>query len=163
MKKIIIAVSLVISILIVSQAMAFSPGRMNGGWNTNLKLTAAQSVRLNTLRQKFQRDTLELRKKIMAERLEFHTLFSQVNIDEDKTRASHEMLLALQRSFKKKRFDHRLAMRKILTPEQLAMLPNRCCFKGGGGMGLHRGSGKGHGRHRDQGMKNGSFRRPSNN
>jgi Spy/CpxP family protein refolding chaperone len=161
MKKILIAVSLVISMLIVSQAMAFNPGRINGGWNTNLKLTAAQSARMATLRQKFQRDTLELRKKIMAERLEFHTLFSQVNIDENKVRASHETLLSHQKTFREKRFDHRLAMRKILTPEQLAMLPNRRCFKGGGGMGL--GSGKGHGRHHGRGMKSESFRRPGHN
>jgi len=169
MKKIIIAVSLAISVLIVSQAMAFNPGRMGGCWNTNLKLTTAQSAQMNTLRQKFQRETLELRKKMLGERLEYRTLLSQPNADESKLRKSYESFLSLQKAFQEKRFDHRLAMRKILTPEQLAMLPAGRCGNRRGHNGMGHGFRHGHGMMGGQGMMNGqgmrsgTFHRPCDN
>ena len=169
MKKIIIAVSLAISLLIVSQAMAFGPGRMGDFWNTNLKLTTAQSAQMNTLRQKFQRETLELRKKILVERLEYRTLLSQPNADESKLRKSYESFLLLQKAFQEKRFDHRLAMRKILTPEQLAMLPAGRCGNRMGRNGMGHGFRYGHsmmggqGMMKRQGMRSGAFHRPCDN
>lgn len=162
MKKIIIAVSLVISLLIVSQAMAFGPGGMGACWNANLTLTAEQSAKVTSLRQKFQSETFELRKKLMVKRFEFRTLFSQPNVDESKLKKNHEELLSLQKALQEKRFDHRLAMRKILTHEQLVMLSNRQGFMGGSAM-MDRGFRNGHCGRYGQGIRSGYFCRPCDN
>ena len=153
MKKTIIAISLIMSLLMVSQVMAWGPrngnSAMNGmgmGWMSNLNLTQDQKVKLAELRQNILKETTTTRSKLAALRIEFRTLFAQQNAVEAKLKAMHAEMLALQKKLQEKRFEFRLAMREVLTPAQLAMLSQGRRFMGGRGMG----SGymrQGHGRH----------------
>ncbi len=153
MKKTIIAISLIMSLLMVSQVMAWGPrngnSAMNGmgmGWMSNLNLTQDQKVKLAELRQNMMKETTTTRSKLAALRIEIRTLFTQQNADEEKLKAMHSEMLTLQKKLQEKRFTYRLAMRKILTTQQLAMLSQGRGFIGSHGMG----SGfmrKGHGRH----------------
>ena len=113
---------------------------------SNLNLTQDQRAKLAELRQNFLKDTTETRSKLAATRIEFRSLFAQ-GADEKKLRALHVKMLDLQRKLQEKRFEFHLAMRKILTPGQLATLSQGRGFMGGHGM---MGSGfmkRAHGRH----------------
>lgn len=152
MKKKSITISLILSLLIVSQVMAWGPRNgnpaMNGmgmGWMSNLNLTQDQNVKLMELRQNFLKETTETRSKLAAMRIEFQSLFAQQGADEEKLKAMHTKMLDSQRKLQEKRFDFRLAMRKILTPAQLAMMSQGCGLMGGDGMGPGT-MGRGHGR-----------------
>ncbi|RTZ91829.1 MAG: hypothetical protein DSY91_04515 [Deltaproteobacteria bacterium] len=153
MKKTIIALSLIMSLLMVSQVMAWGPRNgspaMNGtgmGWMSNMNLTQDQKVKLVELRQNFLKETTETRSKLAATRVEFRSLFAQQGADEEKLKAMHARMLDLQRKLQEKRFAFRLATRKILTPAQLAMMSQGRSPMGGHGMGPGT-MGRGHGRH----------------
>ncbi len=117
-------VGLVLAILIVSQAIAWGPRGMGMGpgmgWMAYLNLTQEQATKLNSLRQNFLKDTLATRSKLATVRVELQTLFAQAGVDDARLRAKHGEMLKLQRELQEKRFEFRLAVRKILTPEQLA-------------------------------------------
>ncbi len=153
MKKTIIVLSLIMSLLMVSQVMAWGPRNgnpaMNGkgmGWMSRMNLTQDQKVKLMELRQNLLKETTETRSKLAAMRVEFKSLFAQQGADEEKLKAMHARMLNLRTKLQEKRFAFRLAMRKILTPTQLAMLSQGRGLMSGHGMG----SGtmrKGHGRY----------------
>ena len=151
MKKAILAVSLILSLLMVSQTMAWSPRNgnppMNGigmGWMSNLNLTQDQKAKLAELRQNMVKETMTVRSKLAALSIEFRTLFVRQDADEAKLKAMHSKMLTMQRRLQETLLTYRLAMRKILTPQQLSMLPLGCGFMGGLGSGF---MGKGRGRH----------------
>jgi len=131
-----------LALLIVSQAVAWGPrGRgVNTGtaWISSLNLTREQTVKLNNLRQKFMKDTLSTRSKLSSVRVELQTLFAQADADNTRLKAKHDEMLKLQRELQEKRFESRLAVRKFLTPEQLA----QASLGRGRGMGNYRKMGR---------------------
>lgn len=66
------------------------------------------------------RDTLAARSKLVSVRVELQTLFAQADVDDTKLKAKHDEMLRLQKVLQEKQFEFRLAVRKFLTPEQLA-------------------------------------------
>ena len=126
-----------LALLIVSQAVAWGPRGMGMGpgvgWMSNLNLTQEQTNELNSLRQNFMKDTLATRSKLASVRVELQTLFAQADVDDARLKAKHGEMLKLQRELQEKRFEFRLAVRKILTPEQLA----QASLGWGRGMGRH--------------------------
>ena len=135
MKKIVMTISLVALVLIAFQAMAHPPvkqGNPNPGWGQ--ALTQEQRAKVDTLRQQYMRDTLETRKNLMAKRLELRTLMAQPNVDAQKARALHDEMMALRNQLQKRRFDFRLAVRKIVPTAG-----TRCgMWEPGNGPGMNR-------------------------
>ncbi len=130
---------MVLALLIVSQAIAWGPQGMGmnpgKGWIANLKLTQKQTQKINILRQKFMHDTLAMRSKLASARVELRTLFTQTGVDNTQLKTKHNEILNLQKALQAKWFEFRLAVRKLLTPEQLA----QASLGWGPGMGRHYG------------------------
>lgn len=153
MKKPIFALSFIMSLLMASQVMAWEPcnghpnmSSMGAGWMSNLNLTQDQRAKLAELRQNFLKDTTETRSKLAATRVELRALFAQ-GAGGKKLKALHAKMLDLQRKLQERRFEFRLSMRKILTPGQLAMLPQGRGFMGGHGPMASGFMRRAHGRH----------------
>jgi Spy/CpxP family protein refolding chaperone len=107
-------------------------GMVGMGWVSNLNLSQEQKTKLAKLRQKFMMDTLETRSKLAAKRVELRTLFTQSGINSAKLKTTYKELLTLQMQMMERRFDFRLAMRGVLTPDQLS----RISFGHSKGMGM---------------------------
>jgi Spy/CpxP family protein refolding chaperone len=137
-------------VLIASWAVA-GPGGM-GGWGRGMgpgygtppmgapNLTPEQSQQLQELRQSYFNDIGPLQNQMFSKRAEMRMLWSQANPDAGKIAAKQQEIQALETQLREKATQHQLAVRKILTPEQLAQMP---------GMGYGMGPGMGgrmHGR-----------------
>ncbi|MCK7515731.1 MAG: Spy/CpxP family protein refolding chaperone [Desulfobacterales bacterium] len=127
------------------------PGGM-GGWGRGMgpgygappmgapNLTPEQSQKLQELRQSYFNDIGPLQNQMFSKRAEMRMLWSQANPDAGKIAAKQQEIQALETQLREKATQHQLAVRKILTPEQLAQMP---------GMGYGMGPGMGgrmHGR-----------------
>jgi len=91
-----------------------------GKWAPGLNLTAEQVQKMNALQESHFKETLPLRNEIMAKELELRTLWSQANPDQEKILAKQREINQLRAQMQEKSIQHRLEMRKILTPEQQA-------------------------------------------
>lgn len=149
MKKTVIAISLAVFVLMAFQVMAHTPaGQGQVTATPSQSLTREQSTKIDAFRQKFMRDTLETRKKLVAKRLELQNLMTQSTVDEAKVTAVHDEILSLQNEIQKKRFEFNLAVRKVAP----ATAGSYCWGRGnkyGPGMRGHSpmGMGMGYGRH----------------
>lgn len=133
--------------LIASWAIA-GPGGM-GGWGRGMgpgygtppmgapNLTAEQSQQLQELRQSYFSEIAPLQNQVFSKRAEMRMLWSQPNPDAGKIAAKQREVQELETQLREKATQHQLAVRKILTPEQMAQMP---------GMGYGMGYGMGHGR-----------------
>jgi len=103
-------------------------------------LTPEQSQQLLELRQSYFNEIGPLQNQMFSKRAEMRMLWSQANPDAGKITAKQQEIQALETQLREKATQHQLAVRKILTPEQLAQMP---------GMGYGMGPGMGgrmHGR-----------------
>jgi Spy/CpxP family protein refolding chaperone len=118
-----------------------NPDCPGGGAYDRLNLTAEQKTKMNELREKTWKDTVNLRNEMQTKRLELRTLWSNPNPDKDKIAAKQKELSALRDQLQSKMTESKLEARKFLTPEQAAELATA----GGPGMGFG-GHGWGRGR-----------------
>ena len=118
----------------------------SGLWKA-LNLTPAQIEKMKALREAFFKETIPLRNELMSKKLERAVLWVQTNPDEEKILAKQKEINALRAQLGEKVTKNRLAMRKILTPEQEAKLINlRARLWRGHGRGCGSGPGPGYGR-----------------
>ncbi len=145
MKKthtLIIAAALV---LVASWAVA-GPGGM-GGWGRGgmgpgygvpyagaPNLTPEQAQKIQDLRRSYYEEIAPLQSQLFSKRTEMRLLWSQPNPDAGKINAKQREVLELEAKLREKATQHQLAVRKLLTPEQLALMP---------GLGYGGGFGKG--------------------
>jgi Spy/CpxP family protein refolding chaperone len=118
-----------------------NPDCPGGGAYDRLNLTAEQKTKMNELREKTWKDTVNLRNEMQTKRLELRTLWSNPNPDKDKIAAKQKELSALRDQLQSKMTESKLEARKFLTPEQATEL-STC----GSGMGFGGGHGWGRGR-----------------
>jgi len=148
MKKAMIGMSvLVVLLTAVSQAVAWCPLGRGIAYAPNLNLTAEQSGKLNTLKQDFFKETLPIRNELASKVMEFRALLTQPSTDAGKIKAKQKEIFALQQKLQEKSVAYHLDARKILTAEQISMLPPGCGlgFLAGAGYGSGRGYGRGYG------------------
>jgi Spy/CpxP family protein refolding chaperone len=125
--------------------MGYGP---RGSWGPALNLTAEQSQKIQAMREGFFKETLPLRNEMQIKKLELRTLWAQTNPDQDKILAKQREVNALRAQLQEKGTQHRLEMRKVLTPEQQAQLGAYGPGFGPGfgpGKGMRGGFGPGHG------------------
>ena len=142
MKKTIIGLILILTLALVGAALAWGPGfgpkfgRGFGGPASGVppipNLTAEQSAQIQALRDGFLKENEPLRKELYAKMSELRNLRWSPNPDQAAMAAKRAEIADLQSQFREKAANHRLEMRKVLTPEQLAQLP---AFSQDGGFG----------------------------
>jgi zinc resistance-associated protein len=142
---------------ILAQGMGDGRGMGNRGqapamrMMDKLNLSTDQMAKLKSLRNQFMEETLDLRTGIDTKRTEINTLMNNPEKNQTKILALQKEKSALQLKMQEKALQFRIDARKILTKEQLAMLPP-------GGMGFRMGKGmygggKGHyGKHHGRGQ-----------
>lgn len=118
----------------------YGPGYGPGaGFGPGLNLTPEQSQKMQAMRENFFKESLPLRNELQVKQLELRTLWAQANPDQEKILAKQKEVNALRAQLQEKATQHRLEMRKVLTPEQQAQM-------GAYGPGFGPGSGRGYGR-----------------
>jgi len=138
-----------------SQGMGGKGMRQGAGMNraANLNLTTDQMTKMNELRNEFSKETLSLRTGLQAKSMEMRTLTPELEKNQTKIVSLQKEMSTLRLQLQEKKLQLRINARKVLTPEQIAMLP------AGRGMGMGIGfascNGMGNGNGRGKGMGNG--------
>ena len=121
---------------------------MIGPGLSGLNLTTEQSEKILALREAHMKDMIPLRTQLFNKRAELRLLWMQTNTDPEKIKAKQREMIDLMGQLQEKKTDFRLALRDILTPEQLSQFLARGCGMSQGprwGKGGHRGQGMGQG------------------
>ncbi|MEJ2588800.1 MAG: Spy/CpxP family protein refolding chaperone [Deltaproteobacteria bacterium] len=121
-------------------------GRMELGVLSSVNLTPEQTQKIRDLKEAHFRDTLPLQSEMFTKRAELRLLWFQTTLDADKIKATQAEIWNLWKQIQEKRTDFRLALRKILTPEQINGLLSQG-LGDGMGKGFGRGPGGGYGHH----------------
>ena len=121
------------------------PGSGPGGWGCLNNLTPEQTEKMQTMRQGFFQETQGLRDQMQKKQVEMKDLWAQATPDQEQILAKQKEINTLREQLQEKGIQHRLEMRKILTPEQQAQMGayGPGYGKRGGGFGPGRGMGMG--------------------
>jgi Spy/CpxP family protein refolding chaperone len=124
--------------------LAFGPGFRGPvyGFPPIPNLTADQSAKIQALRDDFLKEIEPLQKELYTKGMELRNLWSNPKADQTAIAAKQKQISNLQSQLQDKATNLGLAIRKVLTPEQLAQLP---AFGPGGGFGPPVGFGPGRG------------------
>ena len=157
MKK--VSLMMVMGLLIVGMATAaFGWGGGHGGWgrgpgygpcmggdvtaNSGLNLTAEQQEKIQALQVAQRKEIKPLQDKMFAKRGDLKLLWLERSPDQEKILAAQKELRNLRGQMEDKMTEHKLAIYKVLTPEQQSKIQS---YRGKGfgfGQGRH---GKGFG------------------
>jgi len=125
MKK--VSITLLAALLVVavsSSALAFNGGYGRGrggsdyGGAAALNLSAEQTAKIRELREAQWNDIRPLQEKMFSKRGELRSLWLQKNPDENRITAVNKEIRSLRDQMQDKMLSYRLAIFKILTPEQ---------------------------------------------
>jgi Spy/CpxP family protein refolding chaperone len=148
--KIIIAV-IVLALLSYIPAFAQHPehqGKPGCGSASMPELTIEQEKQIADLKMKLIKETEPIKTELKIKQMELQALWKEDNPDAKKILAKTKEISALRASLQEKMINHKLAILKILTPEQRKMMKGkmgmRCmgCYDGdgcgmGSGCGMH--------------------------
>ena len=115
-------------------------------WSRQLNLTEEQVVKLQAIRESYLRDTLVWRNELVVKRFDLRDLLNDPRSDPNHVLAKQREISDLESRIQERTVLSHLEMRKVLTPEQIKLLPP---WFGGGGFRGHRmmpGGGPGRGR-----------------
>jgi len=151
MKKLmtVLAVIAVAAIVTTSPAEArreWGGGYQGGGYYDiaaapGLNLTAEQTAQIRSLQESQLKEIQPLQNNLYSKRSELRLLWLQQTPDEGKITAADREIRSLRDQIQDKRTNHRLAIFKILTPEQQTKLQ---AYGAGRGYGSGKGM-RGHG------------------
>lgn len=120
--------------------------RMNEDWAQRLNLTEEQMTRLQELRESYLRETLVWRNDLVIKRFDLRALLRNPKADPDQVVAKQREISQLQSKIQERAVRHQLEIRKVLTPEQIKLLPPGFGFGGFGGQRMMPGWRRGMGR-----------------
>ena len=115
-------------------------GRMGAQALSSLNLTADQAEKIRSLRESFMKEIRPIRLRMFNKRAEMRLLWMQTNPDPKKIKATQKEIGDIWGQIRDKITDFRLAIRKVLTPDQVSQLLARGLWRGKG-PGCWRGSG----------------------
>jgi len=119
----------------------------------SLNLTAEQTAQIRSLREVQLKEIQPLQNKLYSKRSELKLLWLQQSPDEGKIKAVDREIRSLRDQLQDKRTGHRLAIFKILTPEQQTKLQAYAAGRGSGsGRGMRGQGGMGMAPEMGQGM-----------
>ncbi len=99
-------------------------------WASRLNLTEEQSAKLQELRDSYLRDTMEWRNELLIKRFDLRDLLNNPKADTNAILAKQREVSELESKIQERALLFQIEMRKVLTPEQIQLLPP----PGGGGM-----------------------------
>ena len=101
----------------------YGPGTgPKGAWANSLNLSAEQQQQMQALREKHWNDTATLREEMFNKQVELRNLWAEPTPDQEKILAKQREMNGLRERLQEKSIQHRLEMRKVLTPEQQAQI-----------------------------------------
>lgn len=115
-------------------------------WVRRLNLTEEQTVKLQAIRESYLRDTLVWRNELVVKRFDLRDLLSDPQSEPNQVLAKQREVSDLESKIQERTVLSQLEMRKVLTPEQIQLLPPGLGFGGFRGPGMMRGGGAGRGR-----------------
>jgi Spy/CpxP family protein refolding chaperone len=115
-------------------------------WTRQLNLTEEQMVKLQAIREAYLRDTLVWRNELVVKRFDLRDLLRDPQSDPNRVLAKQREVSDLESKIQERAVLSQLEMRKVLTPEQIKLLPPEFGFGGFRGPGMMRGGGPGRGR-----------------
>jgi Spy/CpxP family protein refolding chaperone len=128
-------------------------GRMMGpmhrhteDWARQLNLTEEQTVKLQAIRESYLRDTLVWRNELVVKRFDLRDLLGDPQSDPNQVLAKQREISDLESKIQERAVLHQLEMRRVLTPEQIKLLPSWFGTGGFRGQRMMRGGGPGRGR-----------------
>ncbi|HDR14358.1 MAG TPA: periplasmic heavy metal sensor [Desulfobacteraceae bacterium] len=107
----------------------FQPGTGPYAWN-NLNLTTEQAEKLMALRQSNFAEMQGIRNELFQKRAELRLAWMQVDPDADKIKSIQKEINELTSQKQENMVDHRLAVRNILTSDQLTRYLSQCGWSG---------------------------------
>ncbi len=149
MKKMIFQLSIVLALILSGSGwtqnarMRQAPNAGRYFYATNLNLTADQMTKLNELRSAFYNETADLRNQVQSKTLQLRSLMLDPQKNRSEITPVQRELLTLRQKLQEKALTMQIKARKLLTPEQLALLPRGSAL--GIGLGLGFGAGRGYG------------------
>lgn len=160
MKKIVLTLMVVLVIMaITTTSFAYGWGQgMRGGRGPGygncqsgdlqglaaLNLTADQEAKIKSMRESQLKEAKPLQDKMFSKRGELKLLWLQQNPDQEKIIAVQKEIRSLRDQLQDKQTNHRLAVLKVLTPEQQTKVQAYGVGRGfGHGKGFGPGSGSG--------------------
>ena len=108
----------------------YRPGTGREMQQTRLNLTDEQQEQLTALRTEHYKAVTPLRNKMAELRARERTLLSEENVDMKAVNQNIDEQTAVENSLKKLQVEHRVAVKKILTDEQIMQLQQRRQFAG---------------------------------
>jgi len=99
------------------QGMGYGPSWM-GNWASRLNLSNEQIQKLETLHERFLKETISIRNDLALKQVELRTLWLQTNPEEGKILAKEKEINILRAQIQAKSTKYLLEGRKVLTPEQ---------------------------------------------
>ena len=122
-------------------------GPMHGpmmDWVSQLNLTPDQSAKLQELRETYLRDTLAWRNELVIKRFDMRDLMRDSQSDPNAILAKQKEISDLEAKIQERGVLLHIEMRKVLTPEQLKLIPPH--WEGMPGHPMMPGRGRGMGR-----------------
>jgi len=116
-----------------------------GEWDKALNLTPEQKTKMDELRRKFREGNAQLIGAMVTKKIELQALWSNPKAEDRVIQDKSKELRDLQNQMREKAVQMRLEVRKFLTPEQIAQMPQGMGFGPSAGRGFGRG-GRGCGR-----------------
>jgi Spy/CpxP family protein refolding chaperone len=89
----------------------------------DLKLTDDQNASLQNLRHGFLRDTLPWRNDLVVKRMDLQDLLRRPESEPDRILSKQREVSDLESKIQERMVIYQLEMRKVLTPEQIRLLP----------------------------------------
>ena len=99
------------------RGMGYDPSWM-GGWASRLNLSHEQIRRLETLHEKFLKETISITDDLALKRVELRTLWLSTSPEEGKILAKDKEINSLKDQLQEKETKYLLEARKVLTSEQ---------------------------------------------
>ncbi len=92
-------------------------------WLRRLNLTEEQSARIKELQESYFKDTLPWRNDLVGKRFELKDMFRNSQVEPNQIIAKQREISELESKIQERGLLHQLEVRKILTPEQIKLLP----------------------------------------
>jgi Spy/CpxP family protein refolding chaperone len=118
MARRIVLIAMSFSLVLAAVAVA-NPGRMIA-MADKLSLTDQQVEQLRNLKIQYQKEMIRLRADLQLARLELKEVMMKARLDEKAALAMQDRISNIKSSIDRKRLEHMIAARKILTEEQQA-------------------------------------------
>jgi Spy/CpxP family protein refolding chaperone len=107
----------------------------------DLNLSGDQIAALQNLRQGFLHDTLPWRNDLVVKRMDLQDLLRQPKADPEQVLSRQREVSALESKIQERMIVYQLEIRKVLTPEQVRLLPPAIDSPGPGRHRMMRGPG----------------------